>query len=312
MGREFRTFPAKFPPGRCRPGAAARTLPPGAVSTAGLRCREAAQDTDILAAASRTVSKVAGVSFDRAAGYYDATRSLPERVRDELADILAAELAGRGPCLEIGVGTGRIALPLGKRGVRLAGADIAPAMLERLVANAGGRPFPLMLADATRLPLAGGSFGAVLACHVLHLIPEWRSAVDEVIRVLRPGGLLLADFGGGPRAPWSGPAHELMKRRRIVHLRPGVSDPLAVGDYLGWRASMRELPPVEMTVRRSLRQDLLDWERQIHAWTWPYSPGDMRAVCRDIQDWAAGHGWPLDREVELNRVIQWWAFELNG
>jgi ubiquinone/menaquinone biosynthesis C-methylase UbiE len=258
------------------------------------------------------VAFVAGVSFDRAAGYYDATRSLPERVRDELADVLAAELAGRGTCLEVGVGTGRIALPLDRRGIRLAGTDIAPAMLERLVANAGGRPFPLLLADATRLPMADGSFGAVMASHVLHLIPDWRAAVDEAVRVLGPGGLLLADFGGGPRAPWSGPAHELMKRRRIVHVRPGVSDPLAVGDHLGWRASARKLPPVTMTVRRSLRQDLDNWERQIHAWTWPYSPGDMRAACRDIQDWAAGHGWPLGREVELNRVIQWWAFELNG
>lgn len=257
------------------------------------------------------MSEVAGVSFDRAAGYYDTTRFLPERVRDELADILAAELAGRGPCLEVGVGTGRIALPLRKRGIRLAGADIAPAMLERLVANAGGRPFPLILADATRLPVADGSFGAVVASHVLHLIPGWRSAVDEAVRVLRRGGLLLADFGGAPRAPWSGPAHELMKRRRIVHVRPGVSDPLAVGDHLGLRASVRELPPVEMPVRRSLRQDLDNLQRQIHAWTWRYSPGDMRAVCRDIQDWAAGHGWPLDREVELTRVIQWWAFELN-
>ena len=258
------------------------------------------------------MATVAGVSFDRAAGYYDATRSLPERVRDELADILAAELSGRGPCLEIGVGTGRIALPVHRRGIPMTGADIAPAMVERLIANAGGKPFPLMLADATRLPAAGGSFGAVMASHVLHLIPEWRSAVDEAFRVLRPGGLLLADFGGGPRAPWSGPSRELMHRRRIFHSRPGVSDPLTIGDYLGGRVSMRELPPVAMTMRRTLRQDLDNWERQIHAWTWPYSPGNIRAACADIRDWAAGHGWPLDREVELDGVIQWWAFELNG
>jgi ubiquinone/menaquinone biosynthesis C-methylase UbiE len=258
------------------------------------------------------VSSVAGVSFDRAAGYYDATRSLPERVRDELADVLAAELDGRGRCLEIGVGTGRIALPLDRRGIPLVGTDIAPAMLERLIANAGGRRFPVLLADATGLPLADGSFGAVIASHVLHLIPDWRSAVDEAARVMRPGGVLLADFGGGPRAPWSGPSRELMRRRRIEHLRPGVSDRSDVADHLAGRASARALPPVAMTVRRSLRQDLDDWQRQIHAWTWAYSPGDMRAACLDIRDWAAGHGWPLDREVELERSIQWWAFQLNG
>jgi SAM-dependent methyltransferase len=262
------------------------------------------------------VSVVTGVSFDRAAGYYDETRSLPYLVGEELADILAAELAGRGRCLEIGVGTGRIAFPLTRRGVDITGTDIAPAMLERLVANAAGRPFPLMLADATRLPLAAGSFGAVMASHVLHLIPDWRAAVDEAVRVLRPHGLLLADFGGagpeGPRAPWSGPSQELMDRRRIYRVRPGVSDPGAVGDHLAGRAAVRPLPPVPLTVRRSLRQDLDAWERQIHAWTWQYSPGSMRAACADIRDWAAGHGWPLDRVVVLDRVIQWWAFELSA
>jgi len=104
------------------------------------------------------------ISFDRAADYYDATRALPDDARVALTEVLAAELAGRGPCLEIGVGTGRIALPLHDRGISLVGADIAPAMLRRLVRNAGGRqPFPLLLADATRLPLSGAAFGAVLA-----------------------------------------------------------------------------------------------------------------------------------------------------
>lgn len=268
-------------------------------------------DADGRRVAWRTVSIVAGVSFNRAAGYYDETRALPERVRDQLADILAAELRGRGRCLEIGVGTGRIALPLEARGIPLVGTDIAPAMLERLIENAGGRRFPVMLADATRLPLADGSFGAVIASHVLHLIPDWPSAVEEAVRVLRPGGLLLADFGGGPRAPWSGPSRELMRRRRIFHIRPGVSDPFDVAGHLAGRASVRALPPVVMTVRRSLRQDLDNWQRQLHAWTWPYSPGDMRAACLDIRDWAAGHGWPLDREVELERAIRWWVFQLN-
>lgn len=251
-----------------------------------------------------------GVSFDRAAGFYDATRGLPDDARDSLADILAAELAGHGPCLEIGVGTGRIALPLHQRGVALAGADISPEMLKRLVANAGGQPpFPVMLADATMLPLATASFGAVLASHVLHLIPPWWAAVDEAVRVLRPGGVLLADFGGGGPAPWNRRCQELLNRRGIYLVRPGVSDPDAVAAHLGEPASVRPLPPVTMTVRRSLSQDLDEWEGQMHAWTWPYTREQLRAGCADIRAWAAGDSWPLDQEFELERTIQWWVFE---
>ena len=128
------------------------------------------------------------VNFDRAADYYDTTRALPADSMDDLTALLAAELGGRQPGLEIGVGTGRIARPLSEGGVTLAGMDLSAGMLGRLIANAGGAPpFPLVRADATRLPFAAGSFGAVLAVHVLHLIPDWRVAVDESLRVLRPG-----------------------------------------------------------------------------------------------------------------------------
>jgi hypothetical protein len=64
-----------------------------------------------------------------------------------------------------------------------------------------------------------------------------------------------------------------------------------------------------MTVRRTLYQDLDEWERQLFSWTWPYSADQMHAAGDDIRAWAADQGWPLEREVELRRTIQWWVFE---
>lgn len=254
-----------------------------------------------------------GISFDRAAGFYDATRGLPTSIRKRLADLLTDELQGRQPCLEIGVGTGRIALPLHERGIRLVGIDLARPMLDRLVANAGGRaPFPLIHGDVTGLPLSDGSVGSVLASHLLHLVPQWTRAVDEAMRVLRSGGALFADFGGGTPAPWSSSTEELFRQRGIVRIRPGVSAPEEVADHLGSRATVRRLPPLTLTVRRSLRLDLDEWEGQIHSWTWPYSADQMKEGCAGVRDWAASEGWPLDREVELQRTVQWWAFDSTG
>src|SRR2546430_7009856 len=48
-----------------------------------------------------------------------------------------ADLAGEGGALELGIGTGRIALPLSQRGVRLHGIDLSPAMVPRLRAKPG-------------------------------------------------------------------------------------------------------------------------------------------------------------------------------
>ncbi len=49
-----------------------------------------------------------------------------------------AELAGDGAALELGIGTGRIALPLSRRGVRVHGIDLSAAMVARLRAKPGG------------------------------------------------------------------------------------------------------------------------------------------------------------------------------
>ena len=104
------------------------------------------------------------ISFDRAATYYDRTRRITLEASADLTRLLAGELEGRGRALEIGVGTGLIGLPLHQAGVPLAGVDVSPAMLGELRRKAGGAwPFPIAVADATRLPFADRTFGGAVA-----------------------------------------------------------------------------------------------------------------------------------------------------
>jgi SAM-dependent methyltransferase len=60
---------------------------------------------------------------------------------------LLAELAGGGAALELGIGTGRIALPLAARGVRVHGIDLSEAMVARLRAKPGGAEIPVAIGD---------------------------------------------------------------------------------------------------------------------------------------------------------------------
>ena len=76
-------------------------------------------------------------------------------------------------------------------------------MMDKLVEKAGGRsPFPLVQGDATRMPFRDEAFGGAYLRWVLHLIPAWRDALAEIVRVVRPGGVLLTSLGsyGGPRS----------------------------------------------------------------------------------------------------------------
>ncbi len=270
----------------------------------------------------RTVSigGVESVNFDRAAAFYDASRSLPSAAMDELTELLAGELRGRQPCLEVGVGTGRFALPLRARGITLAGADISGAMLRRLAANAGGRaPLPLLQADATRMPAAPRSFGSVLAVHVLHLIPEWRVALDEVVRVVRPGGMLLASFpadhgsAGAARAdaPWSAAMRAATRGHGLVRQPVGARDPRAVEDYLGSRAAARQLAPVTFDTETTLGEEIENLERQLFSWTWPYPPEQALAAGGEVRGWAQRAGLPLSTAYQSQRTSRWWAFDIG-
>jgi SAM-dependent methyltransferase len=58
-----------------------------------------------------------------------------------------AELAGEGPVLELGIGTGRVALPLAERGLAIYGIDASTAMVARLRAKPGGDAIPVTIGD---------------------------------------------------------------------------------------------------------------------------------------------------------------------
>jgi SAM-dependent methyltransferase len=90
---------------------------------------------------------------DRIADVYDRmTAELPDPA--DCADRLA-ELAGPGPALELGIGTGRVALPLAARGVPVHGIDASTAMVERLRAKPGGDAIPVSFGDFAGVPVEG-------------------------------------------------------------------------------------------------------------------------------------------------------------
>jgi 2-polyprenyl-3-methyl-5-hydroxy-6-metoxy-1,4-benzoquinol methylase len=71
----------------------------------------------------------------------------------DVVDVLA-ELAGDGAALEFGIGTGRIALPLARRGVEVHGIDLSKAMVARMRNKPGGADIDVTIGDLaqTRVP----------------------------------------------------------------------------------------------------------------------------------------------------------------
>lgn len=97
--------------------------------------------------------------------------------------------------LDVGTGTGAVALAALERGARVVGVDAAGGM----VRTALGRGVDARVAVLPELPFADGEFDAVLANFVLNHVGRPRAALAEVRRVLRPGGrAAVSVWGGGP------------------------------------------------------------------------------------------------------------------
>jgi ubiquinone/menaquinone biosynthesis C-methylase UbiE len=143
------------------------------------------------------VKEQVAAHWNRRAPGFDADfghsiRTAAERAAwDRILDLV---VGGRGTldALDVGCGTGFLSLELAGRGHRVTGVDFAPQMLAeaRKKAAAQGLAVRFEEGDAEQLPFAAGSFDLVMTRHVLWTLPHPEQAIDEWIRVLRPGGRL--------------------------------------------------------------------------------------------------------------------------
>ena len=112
-------------------------------------------------------------------------------------DVLA-ELAGTGPALELGIGTGRIALPLARRGVGVHGIDLSEAMIARLRAKDGGDRIGVTIGDFATVRVAGSfSFAYLVFNTIMNLTTQAAQVAcfRNVAAHLEPGGCFLIEVG---------------------------------------------------------------------------------------------------------------------
>jgi ubiquinone/menaquinone biosynthesis C-methylase UbiE len=253
------------------------------------------------------------VSFDRAADRYDETRRLTVEASRATVELIGSELRGRQPCLEIGVGTGLIALPIHDAGVRVVGLDLSAAMLRKLAEKSGGRPaFPVLRGDATRLPFHDAAFGGAIARHVLHLIPRWNAAVAELVRVVRPGGVLLLNIGSD-----DGPWQELQDRLEAAagprSSRVGLTakdDASLDGTLERLGARFRELPPVWEQSDSTPARYFDEAEGRVFSWTWKVPADRLTAAIDTTRAWAEERFGSLDAVLEPRYPMVWRAYDV--
>lgn len=254
------------------------------------------------------------IAFDRAAGFYDRTRSLAPEDAAALIEALV-QATGATPethILEIGIGTGRIAGPLIQRGLSVTGIDLARPMLDVLRQNLG--PVPVVLGDITYLPFTAHAFDVVLAFHVLHLVPTWRTVLHEVARLVRPGGCFV--HGTNWRDENSANMRLRQEWRRILLAhgvdvsRPGTRDEDAIAGVLVELGAQGRLVQVTQgVVTTTVRETLARMAERIWSDTWLVSDALFPPAMAELTQWATGEfdlDAPQAEEYRLGFAVYRW------
>jgi len=162
--------------------------------------------------------------FDTIADRYDLITvllsfGLDPRWKRRLGDLAAVQPGARA--LDLACGTGDIAFDLARRGARVTGLDLSHRMLNLARRKPDRRlTSRFVQGDMTTLPFPSASFDLVTTGYGIRNVPRIEPAIDEIARVLRPGGLFLSlDFDR--------PANALVRTLYLGYLH-------GVGAALGW------------------------------------------------------------------------------
>jgi ubiquinone/menaquinone biosynthesis C-methylase UbiE len=221
--------------------------------------------------------------FDQIAEHYDETRGGERRGDEYAADIDAHLLGGDGPILEIGVGTGVVALGLRRLGRTVVGLDMSSPMLARARSRLGP---VLVRSDAMRMALATASVAHAVSVWVVHSVRNPVLLFEEAFRVIRPGGVYVVCANQTP-APDDVVGRVIAEMGAQVDIRRGALRPRGVtaDDVLEWGTSAGFTGAVHQLDRRWYSTPAMELAAVTHR-SWPalreLDEADIQEVTRPV------------------------------
>jgi SAM-dependent methyltransferase len=253
------------------------------------------------------------VDFSGNASFYDRRHgaAIPSHELERLCQ--AAGLLPTARILDVGAGTGRIAIPFATRGNLVVALEPAAGMLTELRMKAGDTAVLAVAAEAARLPFRDGSFDAIVIARLLYLTVDWRAILGEAHRVLAAGGRMLHEWGNGEAdEEWAQIRDELRRLLEAAGLsapfHPGVRSEAEVDDHLAGlrlrRESQLDLGPGPVSTLREFLRRLVEGELS-YVWS---VPDDVQTLSLPrLQRWAE-QTFDLERPHPMPRCIRWTVY----
>ena len=257
--------------------------------------------------------------YDAIAPIYDQARwittSVAEDVTDFILDLVGA--SSETAFLEPGVGTGLNVFPLVERGYQVTGVDISREMLDQFRQKFDAVPQNLTLiqADASQLPFPEQSFDVVLTVHMMHTISNWRTFLDDIERVLTPGGFYL-------NAQWTiPPAHrEFLNHFRAILTKYQYTQTIEeieaaiaaidVENYLcgkGYRSDY--LLANKWTVTNTVDELLYFCQAKAYGLCWHVPETSFDLVMEEFEAFCLDHYGSRQTELSSEAKFEIWAYQ---
>jgi len=250
------------------------------------------------------------VDFSANASIYDRRHgaSLALDIARELASI--GRLPPGGSALDIGAGTGRVAIAFATLGYKPVALEPALPMLNELRSKAPDSTMHAVAGEAERLPFSVHSFDGVILARVLYLMYDWQAVLREANAILKPGGCLFHEWGNGESdEEWV----QIRERLRTLFEEAGVKSPFHPGarsesevdDFLVKlglrRASELRTGPGPSTTLRKFVEKIVTGE---FSYIWNVPKAAQESCLPRLQDWA-DNTFDLEQCVPTPRQLRW-------
>ena len=181
-------------------------------------------------------------------------------------------------------------------------------MLDTLRSKMAGAPIGVVAAQGAWLPFPDARFDAVVLARIMYVMADWRDVLREAVRVLRPGGRILHEWGNGSgEEDWV----QIREQARTLFEDAGVANPfhpgarseadvdrVLVGHGLTVSDEVRAEPDRQMT----LAQFLASIASGECSYVWNVPAGVQQRCLPELARWAAGR---FDLEARFPREIIW-------
>ncbi len=219
--------------------------------------------------------------------------------------------------LDIGAGTGRVAIAFARLGFDVVALEPSLPMLGELRSKAPEQRIQLVAGEGARLPFAEGRFDGVVLARILYLMSDWQAVLQQARDALKPGAHLFHEWGNGhPDETWV----QIRERARALFHSAGIESPFHPGARAeaDVAACLRDLGFVRRTdlpVGPGASMTLRDFVGRIVSGELSYIwsvPTEVQQRCLpQLKDWCE-QMFDLEQPVPMPRDVRWTIYRKDA